>query len=171
MAKTSLDKEKSWDLKIALYAALIGGAISLVSSFATQFYASAQKRNDDRVALLNKRIDLVDKTAKTFYQLPGVQEMFSYSMTKGFDTVRINPVDMQPEIVPKDYLLSKELSQIRADYFAVLIQDQLYFGDSTRRFLNKMQAKNDSLKIPWWKTPEDDYKKLLETMTSELQSR
>ncbi|HMG67186.1 MAG TPA: hypothetical protein VK588_05845 [Chitinophagaceae bacterium] len=162
-----MDKEKKWDLKIALYGALIGGGIALLSTLTSLYFSNEDRRYDEKKAILNKKIELIDKTAKNYYQLPGVEEMFNYSFNKNIDTSR-RLQENSLDLTPKDYTLSKELSLIRADFFATLLQDQLYFGPKTRNYLDSIESKRELLKIPWWKTPESSYVKLLAIMTSEL---
>lgn len=94
--------------------------------------------------------------------------MIYYEINKNTDEVKIDPINGEVQLIPKDVALSKELAQVRGDFFAVLVQDQLYFGMKTRNNIDSLFKSNSSHKRAWWSTPDSAYKRLVEVMMSEL---
>jgi hypothetical protein len=161
-----IDKEKKWDLKIVLISAVVGGAIALASNFVTFYFTKVQRNSERKETLLDKKIELIDKTTRVVYKFPSVQETFSHALRN--DTVKFDLLVM-PYLEHKDLNLIKELGELRAEFYAILVQDQLYFGDKTRHFIDSVFNKdNPKYKRTWWQTPDTTYRQLVEVMMSEL---
>lgn len=166
---TNSQKIKLSNFTKSLLIATLSGAFTLTTVFVTSYIGIRQTRESDKKILLERKIDLLDKTTKIFYKLPGIQEMMAYKIHNNFDTFLVNPLDHQLEIVPKNYFISKDAAELRAEYFSILVQDQLYFGPKTKAFIID-SISNGAMKdkLSWWDTPDSLGQRLTEIMASEL---
>lgn len=123
----------------------------------TNHFTKAQWEYEQRYQLqkdiYQKRLHLIEETASVFAKSPGIQESF---------------FQYKKNIISGDsgqnIQLSMQLADYNAEYYKILIEDQLYFGDETKKVIFEMGEKN----IPWWEQPKENVNKLLGTMHQEL---
>lgn len=104
--------------------------------------------------IYKQRVHLIEETAGVFAKAPGIQEVFSQHIK---DLISGRAPDQNIE-------LSMKLADYNAEYYKILMEDQLYFGDETRKIIIEMGEKN----MPWWDQPRENVDKLLIAMHKEL---
>ncbi len=148
----------------SIIAAFIGGIFLLLSLCISNRQAKNQVKTSDRKLLIDKRIELIDKTAKIFYRLPATEKLYDYGIYKNIDISFFDDNNKQI-ILPKNLAVSREMGEHRSEFSAILIQDRLYFGRETEQYIK------DSLQVDntyFWNIPQNKYERLIEIMESEL---
>lgn len=105
-------------------------------------------------SVLQKRSELIDKTASVFGKSPGISDVWR---------TYLNELDKN-KLEIKNTDLSEKLAQYNSEYYSVISLDQLYFGSKTRAVIDELGKDGK----PWWEISKDKTDKLLRTMVEEL---
>ncbi len=136
--------------------------ISLIS-ITLGWYLSEQSYNkhfllDQKSQILQKRIELVERTTKILYQTTGIEDLGNKYLTK----IHFDPITNK--ISSDDLLLSEKLSNYYGDYVSVLELDQIFFGPETKKSITTLLAEKE----PFWAKTKEKNDAVIAAMTNEL---
>ena len=156
-------------INIQVWILLIGGMIAILTGALSAFLSyylnqSAWSANADyqaRSAVLQKRLDLIERTATLAGEAPGINDVWQVYLS------RIDASVKRGALPTPDPVLSEKLGDYNGQFRATLQLDAIFFGPKTRAALASLKGGKQVL--PYWNYPEDNVSKLLLAMTEELQ--
>jgi hypothetical protein len=157
-------KIQIWNLLVTGMIAIIGGALGAILTFyLTQTSWVISTDFQQRSALLQKRLDLIERTAQLAGKAPGMEDVWqAYLKEIGTSVKKGDPLPSH------DPALSEKLAEYNGQFRAILELDTLFFGPKTRAELASLKGKTDPL--PYWEYPADNMSHLLAAMANELQA-
>lgn len=109
--------------------------------------------------ILEKRIELIDETAKLIGEAPGIADLWGAYLGAIRDTTNKNRT-----YLATDTALSEKLAEYNGRYLSTLLLDDHYFGPKTHAAI---QALSDE-EGPWWEKSHQKTDALLIAMMGEL---
>jgi hypothetical protein len=172
--------EKSESIRDKLVIAIVAALLSFFGAvggtmFASQYERTKWDRETNYTAkkeLLNKRIELVERTVRVLNQTAAAATLFSsanLSHIEGQQKIlsNINNREYKEglETSIQSYLNTiLKLEELRAEYATVLSLDVIYFGDKTRQAVQGLSPETPK----WWEVEQPKKKALLDAMQEEL---
>jgi hypothetical protein len=151
-----------WTLVVGGLMAIITGALS---AFLTYYLGQRGWESNldyqQRAAVLQKRLDLIERTAQLIGRAPGMEDVWEAYLKEIGRTAIGNEPSHDPAI-------STKLGEYNGEFRAILELDSLFFGPKTRAVIATLKGANDPL--PYWKFPSANLDGLLSAMGSELQA-
>jgi len=112
-------------------------------------YQMKKRQLETQDKVVDKRIELIEKTSKLVGQAAGVSDLFR-TYIKNID----NP----------EKEMSEKLAKYNGEYYSVISMDQIYFGPETQKAINELSKEDGA----WWNKSKDKYNNLLSSMYGEI---
>jgi hypothetical protein len=152
-----------WTLVVGAIMSVIAGALSaLLTHHLAQSSWSTNIEYEERAAVFQKRLELIERTSQLAGRAPGMQDVWQLYLK---EAIAVSKRDKLPTVDPA---LSEKLADYNGQFRAVLELDALFFGPKTRADLASLKGTKGSL--PYWEFPQENMHRLLSTMASELQA-
>ncbi len=137
-----------------LAVAVIGVAIAGGAFITYQVQKSVWEQkfhNENKQALVDKRIELLELTTELMSKSLALKNMEKANPKKslsalaklGLDPSKI--VDVISESLDRNTLAKCKFLESNAEYASIMWQNRIFFGDSTRTIINKLERLD-----PWW---------------------
>lgn len=150
-----------WILVVGAMMTVVTGALAgVLSYYLSQKSWSANADYQARAGILQKRLDLIERTADLAGQAPGIQDVWQLYLD------RISASVKRGVLPPFDPTLSEKLGEYNGQFRATLQLDAIFFGPKTRTAIASL--KGDRSVLPYWNFPEENVARLLSAMTAEL---
>jgi hypothetical protein len=111
--------------------------------------------------VLQKRLDLIERTAQLAGKAPGIDDVWSAYLKE------ISASAKRSGLPTHDPSLSNKLGEYNGEFQSVLYLDALFFGSKTREAIAAFNLTTKPR--PYWDISADDMNRLLGAMASELQ--
>jgi hypothetical protein len=154
---------QTWAVVLGAIMAIITGTLSaFLTDYLTQRAWTSNANYQQRVAVFQKRLDLIERTSQLAGKAPGLNDVWQRYLQE----IRASPKNGAPE--SPDTSLSEKLGEYNGQFRAMLEMDALFFGPKTREAIASLKPAGASM--PYWEYPTDGMNRLLSAMGSELQS-
>jgi hypothetical protein len=154
-------KTMVWPLVVGGLIAIITGAIgALVTHYLDHGAWLSAVDYQQRAAVLQKRLDLIERTAQLAGKAPGMDDVWQAYLKE-------IPTSVKKGVEPlHDPALASKLGEYNGEFQATLTLDALFFGPKTQAEIAELKGTPGPL--PYWKIPPERMNRLISAMAAEL---